>query len=442
MDHTKVPPSNQEAEWAVLGSVLLDKKALTAVARIVKVDDFYWDAHKTIFKAMLEIQAGMGAVDLLTLANKLDEEQKIDSVGGSGYLAQMMNNTPTATNVAHYAKIVKKHSTARQLIVAGHKIIELGQAIPEEKEGIAEASKTILDIHAQKDTESHAVGEILNEYEALQEQYAEAAKNGKSILGDTTGFLRLDEMTQGFREHHLWLIGGYTSVGKTYFALNLVRWLLEQDKRIVFYSLEMSKVDIISRLMAILTEMPPQYILRGLMTADEKFRYDIAKSFLAQCKLTIYSDMHNLDELKFSMIEESMKEPVGVYFLDYVQLVTRTGDEYKDMRAAATELQALMGQLKSPLVMLSQLSNEAVKSPKSLVSGFKGAGNLAQAADYGIELWPGEKDMDVFNENKSKGIPVRVKLNLKKNRQGRTGVVDMKFSSYTGVFEEEGKLTS
>ena len=137
-----------------------------------------------------------------------------------------------------------------------------------------------------------------------------------------------------------------------------------------------------------------------------------------------------------------MKEPVGVYFLDYVQLVTRTGDEYKDMRAAATELQALMGQLKSPLVMLSQLSNEAVKSPKSLVSGFKGAGNLAQAADYGIELWPGEKDMDVFNENKSKGIPVRVKLNLKKNRQGRTGVVDMKFSSYTGVFEEEGKLTS
>ena len=172
MDHTKVPPSNQEAEWAVLGSVLLDKKALTAVARIVKVDDFYWDAHKTIFKAMLELQAGMGAVDLLTLANKLDEEQKIDSVGGSGYLAKMMNNTPSATNVAHYAKIVKKHSTARQLIVAGHKIIELGQAIPEEKEGIAEASKTILDIHAQKDTESHAVGEILNEYEALQEQYA------------------------------------------------------------------------------------------------------------------------------------------------------------------------------------------------------------------------------------------------------------------------------
>ena len=95
-----------------------------------------------------------------------------------------------------------------------------------------------------------------------------------------------------------------------------------------------------------------------------------------------------------------------------------------------------MGQLKTPLVMLSQLSNEAVKSPNSLTSGFKGAGNLVQAADYGIELWPGETDMEMYRDKLSKGISVRVKINLKKNRHGRSGIVEMMFNSYTGTFTE------
>ena len=312
-------PNNPEAEIAVIGSILLDPKYLPQLARIISPEDFYDTRLKTIFETLLKMQTRMQALDLLTLVDTLEAEQRIDSIGGSGYIASLVNQTPSAHNSPHYAKLVKKYSIGRQLVMAAQKITAIGQDSTLDAEiAMAEAGKEILGISAQTNTESHAVGEILNEYEALQVKYAEAAEHGKTILGDTTGFGQLDEMTQGFREHHIWIIGGYTSVGKTYFSLNLVRWLLEQNKRIVFYSLEMSKVDIISRLMAIMTEMPPQYILRGMMTQEEKFKYDICKAFLAQCDLTIYSEMHDLDQIKLSMIEESMRKPVGAYFLDYV----------------------------------------------------------------------------------------------------------------------------
>lgn len=431
-------PHNLEAEVAAIGSALLDPKYLPRVARIVRPEDFYQDAHQIVFRTMLALQKEMKGLDVLTIADRLEQDGNLDKIGGSGYLASMYNQTPIASNAEHYAKIVRRDSVNRQLIIAGHEIAEIGQASDENpKNALSKAIKRILGIDAQKTSESHSVGTILKEYEGLQEQYAEAARRGKTILGDTTGFRTLDEMTQGFREHHIWMIGGYTSVGKTYFSLNLVRWLLEQNKRIVFYSLEMSKVDLISRLMAILTEMPSLYILRGLMTKDEKFSYDLAKTFLESCDFKIYSEMHDLDQIKLSMLEEHMEKPVDCFFLDYVQLVTRTGKEYEDMRAAATEFQELMGELKTPMVMLTQINNEAAKSPNAWTSGAKGASNLIQAADYYTELWPGEQDMDIYQRNLKDGIPVRVKVKVKKNRHGRTGAIDMFFSSYTGVFKEE-----
>lgn len=431
-------PYNLEAEVAAIGSALLDPKYLSKVGRIVEPEDFYQEAHQIIFRTMLKLQSEMKGLDLVTLADRLDGDGVLDKIGGSGYLASLYNQTPSATNAEHYARIVQRDSIGRKLILAGHEITKIGEENAENpKNSLSKAVKRILDINAQKSIESHGVQRILQEYEGLQGQYAEAAQNGKTILGDTTGFNTLDDMTQGFREHHIWMIGGYTSVGKTYFALNLVRWLLEQNKRIVFYSLEMSKVDLISRLMAILTDMPSLYILRGLMTKEEKFAYDLAKAFLESCDLKIYSDMHDLDQIKLSMIEEHMEKPVGAFFLDYVQLVTRTGDEYKDMRAAATEFQSLMSDLHTPMVMLTQISNEAAKSPKAWTSGAKGASNLVQAADYYIELWPGEQDMDMYQKNLKDGVPVRVNARVKKNRHGRTGMVDMRFSSYTGVFKED-----
>lgn len=434
---TKMMPHNLEAETAVLGSILLDWKMMAKVTKILKVEDFYSEKHQIIYRAMLDLFKGLKPIDILTLADRLEAKKQYDAIDGAGYLAGLVNSTPVAFNAPAYARIVAKTSKLRKIILIGHKIAEKAyDSMSDPASLIEETGKALIDTSDTNRSEEAAVGQILGQYNELQEEYSEAFKNGKRILGTSTGFSELDAMTEGIREAHLWIIGGYSSVGKTYFSLNILKSLLEQGKRCVYYSLEMSQIDIVSRLLAITTKMPPQYLLKGMAKPDEYGTIQSAKKWLESTDLTIHSDLHKLSEIRLSIIEEMMKKRVDCFFLDYVQLVSSTGKEYDDMRLAATEFQELMKKLKVPMVMLSQLSNEAARNPSAMVIGFKGAGNLVHAADYGIELWPGEKDVEQYRKKLAEGQNVYIKCQVKKNRQGRTGTVYLSFNSYTGTFEE------
>lgn len=435
MNIEKAPPHSQEAEQSVLGAILLQNATLPRIAQMIRPEDFYIGKNQQIFRAMLALYAKMHNVDIVTLVEYLEQKKLLDDIGGPAYLAGIMNNTPTASGVMSYAKIVKSKARLRKLITTGQQVVARAYEEENPDKIVEQFSSVLIDAGKQEYDEKVDVKDAIQKFLELQKQYSEARKHGKDILGHSTGFKPLDSITEGFREQHLWVVGGYSSVGKTYFSLNMVRQLLKQGKRVVFYSLEMSEVDIIARLLAIGTGIPPQMLYKESLSKSEYLQYLDEKNWLESTKLTIHTKHHSLGQIKMSMIEEMLKEKVDVFFLDYIQLVTHTGNEYDDMRIASTDFQALMKRFNTPLVMLSQLSNEAAKNPNAYVIGLKGSGSIVAAADYVIELTPGEQDLETYRTKLATGKKVLIHCNVKKNRNGRTGRILVYFSSYTGVFE-------
>lgn len=428
---------NEEAEKSVIGSILLSSDVLPDVLAHISESDFYIEKYRKIFSAIVKLNKNDEKIDVLTVGNLLEERGVVDQIGGYAELASCMTAVPSSVNAGAYAKIVADDSRSRKVAELGGRMLEESGKIGADAKKIAQdAAKAIEALSYTKEEEETSTGAILAKFNALQEEYSEAYKAGKRILGISTGFPELDNMTDGIREPHLWIIAGYSSVGKTYFSLNVLLSAIKQGKRCVYYSLEMSSVDIITRLIAILSEMPPQYILKGLATEKERRIIEASKKFIGEADLKIHSTLHTLSGIKHSMLKDHREKPVDCFFLDYVQLVSQTGKEYDDMRLAATEFQALIKKMKVPMFMLSQISNEAAKRPDAIVMGFKGAGNLAHAADVGVEMVPGTRDMELYKKNLGDGVPVPIKFQVKKSRNGRAGNIPMMFSSYVGKFRE------
>lgn len=300
-------------------------------------------------------------------------------------------------------------------------------------ETIAEFQKKIFDVIKEIRTENNDIKDIIFEYN--EEQAKHIGKEG--IIGISTGFDSLDRVIDGLREEHFWVVGGNTSSGKTFFALNMLVAVLRQNKRCAFYSLEMGKIDLVSRILGIMTEMNGSVIFKAKTTPENLERADFAKDELYNKKLSIYSEIRDIDDLVLSITEEKLVNNANIIFIDYLQLISSRKDskEYDVLRKVATDLQELAKNLKICIVCLSQLSNEAIKNPNSEVMGFKGAGNIAASADMALEIKPVDKK-EVRDEKLAKGEEIDVKLIIKKNRHGRVGWSNVKFNGSTGLFVE------
>lgn len=277
-----------------------------------------------------------------------------------------------------------------------------------------------------------------NDIESLMQDFDNQVtenKNKKGMLGLDTGFPKLNSRIDGIRPGHLWIVGAYTSGGKTFFALNLMKSIIKQGKRAVFYSLEMSESDIIARTLGIMSKQNSMEILKGWIDTPEE------KQELKKSNLSIITDINEISKIKMSMIEQNMKSPVDVFFIDYLQLVQskKHDNEYDVMRLASHELQEIGKHLNIPIIVLSQISNESAKNPDGRVMGYKGAGNIAAAADLAIELNPGEEDYETFRQKMNDGREVVIKCVVKKNRHGKVGAFETTFHSQTGIFKEAGE---
>jgi len=282
------------------------------------------------------------------------------------------------------------------------------------------------------DDDKASIQEIIKDFFDRQQFYQEKFKQDGKIIGIPTGFDKLDNVIDGLRPEHLWVLGGYTNMGKTSASLNIVADLVRQGKRVVYYSLEMGAVDILQRLLGILTNQNGLDIIKGFGT-DVATELDLIK----KSGLTIHSFNSEISEMIASMFEENLKQPVDLFVVDFIQLVNVKGSrsEYETVSTAILELQKTAKRFKTPIIVLSQISNDGARNQDNPVMSFKGSGSIAAAADLAIEIKSGESDTSTLKEKLQNNQPVLMKWDVRKNRHGRVGVIDMVFDGKTGIFK-------
>jgi len=249
-DYYKIPPQNIEAEQSILGGILLENSAINSALEILSRNDFYSEAHRRIFSVIVELSERNEPVDIITLSNALKDKNMLDSVGGSAYIASLVDNVPSAANVANYAKIVKEKAVLRGLISSATDIInscyETGSDVDEV---LDKAEHSIFEISENKVRPSFfPIREIVKDsFRSIEDLFARK----ELITGVPTGFEKIDDLTSGLQKSELIIIAGRPSMGKTAFALNIAQYAaLEGQTPAAIFSLEMSKEQLAFRLLA------------------------------------------------------------------------------------------------------------------------------------------------------------------------------------------------
>lgn len=300
---------------------------------------------------------------------------------------------------------------------------------------VSNFQRDIVNIQTNKEAEQSTAVSVIADFQEKQANYKEKFKNHEGIIGISTGYEKIDNIIDGFRPEHLWVIGAYTNMGKTACSLNFTSNLIKQGKRVVFFSLEMSKTDILSRLLGIMTGQSGLTILKGFEHNEE----DVEKA-LSQIKaseFSVYNQKTELSEIENTMFEENLTKKVDLFVIDFLQLVNVKGakTEYETISTAILELQQLARKLQVPIMVLSQISNEGARHNNEMVMAFKGSGSIASASDLALEINIGEDDVKEWKQKMYNGEPVNMVWNIRKNRHGKVGSIDMKFNGRTGVFE-------
>lgn len=409
--------NSKELESNLIGSLIVEPEKIVRVASIISKEDFYWEKAGKAFEIILK-----GILERHDINSRLEN------------ISQFLHTDFREVEVL--ANEIKKMSTARKI----NNILVSYQNIDYRKldELIPRFITEFINTSRLNQKEQTNIKDIIREYEKEQEDYR---SRGKNYIGMECGFKSLDDIIDGIRPGHFWVVGGYTSVGKTYLVLNILKHLLEQGKRCVFFSLEMSKNDILGRLIGLDAKINSIKVMKGNLRDDEMQRVEEAKAKFYETKLEVYNDRSDLDSIHLSMLEENMKEAVDCYFLDYMQLLSGTLKEsdYEMLRRASKLFQSFARTKNIPIIALSQISNQAAKDKSDLI-GFKGSGDIANSSDLAIELNLVDKKEE-RDLKKAQGLMLNVDCVVKKNRHGITGTIEMSFDPKTGTFEEGREIS-
>ncbi len=413
------PPISLEAERAVVGSILLDSQSIHKVIDVLNPKDFYDTKNELIFNALLSNFNNGKKLDLLTVAEYLENNKKLEIAGGRVYLASLINTVATSSNILGYSEIVKDKSIRRQLLEAQHKnLLTISDESKNIDSVLTETQRRMIEINNFKKVDDGAKS-IIRELEETQLLYEQKYKDGQKYLGISCGISKLDEVIDGLRPGHIWVVGAFTSTGKTQFALNIVNAVLEQKVPTTVISLEMSKVDLAARLIGIRQNISSMKVLKGKTEFDTWKQIESHKDFIYNSPLEIHTTFFDIEKIKMIIRKDVYSRQVKFVVLDYVQnIMSDKGlKEYELLTKSAVDLQALARELQITIYLVSQISNEAEKG-QAAGSGFKGTGALEAVADLAIRL-----KRDKKNEKDSDRC-VAVEIIISKNRHGFTGKVN------------------
>ena len=439
-----VPPQDIEAEQAVLGAIFLDAEALVEAMAQIEPQDFYRRAHQIIFRSMIALNDRNENIDIITLKSQIESENTLEDVGGISYLTELSQVTPTASGVAHYAKIVKDKSTLRELIQAATKIVKEGYSQEGSVEEIVEAAeKGILNVSEKRNsTGFQAIADVLN---STMEHIDMLSQQNEDITGLPTGYPELDKMTAGLQPEELIILAARPAVGKTAFALNIAQNIgTRTDRSVAIFSLEMGAESLVNRMLCAEGTIEAGHLRTGQLTEQEWHNLIMAMGSLSNTSIFI----DDTPGIKVSEIRARCrrlaqeKGNLGLILIDYLQLIEGSGRESRQQEVSeiSRQLKKLAKELKVPVIALSQLSRsvEQRQDKRPVLSDIRESGSIEQDADivaflYREDYYQRQGTEEDKNEEEQ-AVDDVIEVIIEKNRSGARGTVELLFKKEYNKF--------
>ncbi len=436
-------PANIEAEQALIGSILIEPEKLDNIVSIVNSSDFYDQRHRYIFSVIEQLHDEGLPIDIISICDRLRNQNLLDKVGGELYVAQLADSVPTSAHAEIYAQIIRDKAILRELIAAGSQIVQNAYTDTDVDEILDEAERLVFRIAESRATKTYidiksALTEVFEHLEVLREKHLKGL--GGLVTGIPTGFKKLDEMTSGFHRSDLIIIAARPSVGKTAFALNLAKNMaLFGEASVGIFSLEMSREQLIQRLLCMESLVDLQKVRRGWLSDDEWKRLVQGASKLMKTNI-IVDDESNLEPRILRAKARRMKKEYNVdaIFIDYLQLMNlgdRRDSRQQEISEISRSLKLLARELDISIIALSQLSRavEQREDKRPRLSDLRESGAIEQDADVVIFLY-----RDEYYKKQHVDLPHETEIIIGKQRNGPIGTVTLMFNpSFTNFFEAD-----
>ncbi len=421
----RVMPHSIEAEQSVIASMIVDKEAIMAASEIISKEDFYQQQYGILFEAMTELYNEGKPVDLVTLQDRLKEKNVPPEISSLEFAKDLITALPTSANVRYYAKIVKEKSTLRRLIRTNEEIENMCYLGTEKVEDIMESTeKKIFQILQQTESEDFVPIKtvVLNALDRIEA----ASRQKGSVTGIPTGFTDLDYKTSGFQPSDLILIAARPSMGKTAFVLNIAQYMaFHNNVTVAIFSLEMSKEQLVNRLLSLESKVDSQAIRTGNLSDDDWAKLMEGAGTIGKSNLIIDDTPGiSISELRSKCRKYKLENNLGIVMIDYLQLMTgnkKTDSRQQEISDISRSLKELARELNVPVVALSQLSRAVEQRPehRPMLSDLRESGAIEQDADVVMFLY---RD-DYYNKDSDmKGI---AEVIIAKQRNGPIGTVNL-----------------
>jgi replicative DNA helicase len=423
----RLPPQSIEAEQSVLGALLIDRDAVVEVAEILRRDDFYRSQHGAIYGAVIELYERREPVDIVTVSEVLERNAELEHAGGSAYLTSLINLTPTAVNAVYYARIVERKAVLRNLISAAGRIAGIGYDESGDVDASIDKAEQELFSVSQKRVAS-GFAPLRTLLHAAYDRLDYLHQHKGEVSGITTGFPRLDAMTTGLQKSDLVILAARPSIGKTSLALNFAEYAaVIQRKTVGVFSLEMSKEQLVLRLLSSVANIDSQRLRTGFLEEMDFTRLAPAMNALAEAPIYI-DDTPNVSTMELRTKARRLQAESGLDLLivDYLQLMqstvqSRESNRVQEVSEITRGLKGLARELQVPVIALSQLSRQAEmrESKEPRLSDLRESGSIEQDADLVMFLWREKERSDEEGGQDEDGEIINLKL--AKHRNGPTG---------------------
>ncbi len=440
----RIPPQNIDAEQSVLGAVLLDREAIYRAMKVLRPEDFYRESHKKIYEAMLDLNESGNPVDLITVSENLRQQGALDRAGGVSYLASLAEMVPTAASIDYYVRIVEEKSLLRTLIHLSTRIAGMGFEEGEEPEKlIAEAERMITELGGRSAAKAfYAVKDILlDTFANLEFLY----NNRGNVTGVPTSFGDLDRICCGLQPSDLIILAGRPGMGKTALGVTIgYSASLKHDIPVAIFSMEMSKEQLVQRILSSEAKVDHQHIRTGELDEEDWQKLHEAKGKLAKAPLYI-DDTPGITvrHIRAKVRQLKAETGLGLIVIDYLQLMQgsrRSENRQQEISEISRSLKGLAKELNVPVLALAQLSRSVEQRDKKrpIMSDLRESGSLEQDADLIMFIY---RDEYYNRDSEKKGI---AEIIISKHRNGPVGFIELgfldKYTKFVPLMKNHGDI--
>jgi replicative DNA helicase len=455
VNETRLPPNDNDAEEAVIGSLLIDGTAIFQIADFLQPSDFYFEQNRQLFEACLALYKRDEAIDQVTLAQELSRQERLEACGGTGRLSYLISIVPTSLDIIDHARIVYRLSVMRQLITAGDRIVNIGyEAGPDVEDSLAKAEGTLFQLRrgGGRGDLTH-IRQVLDKYFEVEPPPSE--EHPERLQSIYSGFIGLDEFLGGLQRSDLIIVAGRPSMGKTSLALNIARnAAVEHRACVALFSLEMGRDALVTRLVSSESGINSRRIRFGEhKTEDEERRVLDATGVLSEAPIYIDdTPMIRMAEMRGKALRLNYERGIDLVILDYLQLMPGEGGGRGDNRVQeisyiSRSLKALARELDAPVLAVSQLSRavEGRPSHEPQLSDLRESGSIEQDADVVLFIYRDEyyykSEEDWIVAHPDREYPrEEADLIIAKHRNGPTGRIKLRFRHNLARFESLGSV--